>query len=106
MMKFKKTRIVTAAGLLLAGTALAQQHHMGHDMMRGHGGGFGGGQDMGPGMMGGCGSGHGMGWGAMRGNPDGAFASLKLSDDQRKKIADIRATGSIAMWQLMGTMHE
>jgi hypothetical protein len=61
MMKFKTALSATAAGLLLAGTALAQQHNMGHDMMRGHGGG----QGMGPGMMGGHGSGgswYGMAW--------------------------------------------
>ena len=59
---------------------------------------------MGPGMMGGYGM--GMGPGGMRGNPDAAWTNLKLSADQRKQIADIRATSSKAMWQLMGTMHE
>ncbi len=103
-MKFKTTLTVTAAGLLLAGTALAQQYNMGHDRMGGHGGGYGSGQGMGPGMMGGYGM--GMGPGGMRGNPDAAWTNLKLSADQRKQIADIRATSSKAMWQLMGTMHE
>ena len=104
-MKFKTTLTVTAAGLLLVGTALAQPYNMGHDWMGGHGGGYGSGQGMGPGMMSSHG-GQGMGPGAMRGNPDGTFSSLKLSADQRKQIADIRATSSKAMWQLMGTMHE
>lgn len=85
-MKFKKALTVAAAGVLLAGSALAQQHNMGHDMMGGMG--------------------MGMGPGEMRGNADGAMANLKLSADQRKKIADIRAISSKAMWQLMGTMHE
>ncbi|MEP7302983.1 MAG: Spy/CpxP family protein refolding chaperone [Caldimonas sp.] len=98
MMKFMTTLSVTAAGLLLAGTALAQPYGMGPDMMGGYG--------MGPGMMGGYGGAYGMVPGGMRGDPDGAFASLKLSPDQRKKIADIQATSSKAMWQLMGTMHE
>ena len=91
---------------------------MGHDMMGGHGnsGGHGDGCGMGPGMMGGygggtgggygAGMGMGMGMGGMRGNPDGALASLKLSADQRKQIANIRSTSAKAMWQLMGTMHE
>jgi Spy/CpxP family protein refolding chaperone len=110
MMKFKTTLTATAAGLLLAGTALAQQYNMGHDMMRGHGGGYGGGQGMGLGMMGdhggGYGMGMGMGMGGMRGDAGIAWANLKLSADQRKQIAEIRATSSKAMWQLMGTMHE
>ena len=107
-MTFKQALTVAAADVLLAGSALAQQHNMGHDMMGGHGGGYGSGYGMGPGMMGGMGMGMGMGMGpgGMRGNPDGALASLKLSADQRKQIADIRATSSKAMWQLMGTMHE
>jgi Spy/CpxP family protein refolding chaperone len=101
-MKFKKALTVAAAGVLLAGSALAQQYNMGHDMMGGHGSGYGSGYGMGPGMMGGM----GVGTGGMRGNADGAMASLKPSAEQRKKIADIRATSSKAMWQLMGTMHE
>ncbi len=103
-MTFKKTRIVAAAGILLVGSAMAQQHNMGHDMVGGYGGG--GGCGMGPGMMNGAGMGMSMGSGGMRGNANGAWASLKLSADQRKKIADIRSTSSKAMWQLMGTMHE
>lgn len=88
MMKFMTTLSVTAAGLLLAGTALAQPYGMGPDMMSGYGGA------------------DGMGPGGMRGGPDGTFASLKLSSDQRKRIADIQATSSKAMCQLMSTMHE
>jgi Spy/CpxP family protein refolding chaperone len=84
MMKFRTKLSITAAGLLLAGTALAQSHGMGPNMM----------------------GGYGMGQGSMRGSPNGALASLKLSADQQKKIADIRSTSSKAMWQLMGTMHE
>lgn len=97
-MKFMKTLSFTAAGILLAGTALAQQYGMGPDMMGGYG--------MGSGMMGGFGNANGMGQGGMRGNPDGAFANLKLSPDQRKNIVEIQATSSKAMWQLMGAMHE
>jgi hypothetical protein len=56
-MKFKKALTVAAAGVLLAGSALAQQYNMGHDMMGGHGSGYGSGYGMGPGMMGGMGVG-------------------------------------------------
>ncbi len=100
-MKFMTTLSVTA-GLVLAGTALAQPYGMGPDMMGAYGGGNSGGHGMGPGMMGG----HGMGPGGIRDSPDGAFASLKLSSDQREKIAEIQATSSAAIWQLMGTKHE
>ena len=43
----------------------------------------------GAGMMGGCGGGYGMGPGGMRSGPDGEFASLKLSQDQRKKVDSV-----------------
>jgi Spy/CpxP family protein refolding chaperone len=102
MMKFTKKLLVTAAGVMLAGTALAQSYGMGPEMMGSYGGGYG----MGSGMMSGYGGAYGMGPGGMRGDHDSAFANLKLSPDQRKKIIDIQASSSKAMWQQMGTMHE
>jgi Spy/CpxP family protein refolding chaperone len=98
IMKFTKSLAFSAAGLVLAGTALAQPYGMGPDMMGGYG--------MGGGMMGSYGGGYRMGQGGMRGGPDGGLARLNLSPDQSKKIANIQATSSRAMWQLMGAMHE
>jgi len=97
-MKPKSLLIATATGLVLAASASGQPY--GGDMM---GGGYG----MGPGMMGGNGGGYGMGPGMMGGDlSEGAYASLKLSPEQRKQITAIQQETSKAMWQMMGTMHE
>ena len=79
---------------------------MGPGMMGGYGPGPGYG--MGPGMMGayGPGGGCGMGPGMMGGYGYGGLASLKLSDEQQKKISDIQQDVSRKQWDLMGKMHE
>jgi len=59
---------------------------MGHGMMGGYG------YRMGPGMMG--------GYGSERSNP------LKLTDEQRGKIADIQEDVRRKQWALMSSMHE
>ncbi|MCA6215590.1 Spy/CpxP family protein refolding chaperone [Ideonella sp. B7] len=81
-MNVKRAVMATAAGALLAVAAWAQPSGSGYGM-----GGYG----MGPGMMGG---------------QSQAFADLKLSAEQRKKIDDIQEETFKAMWQLMGTMHQ
>lgn len=92
----KRTLLATAAGLLLAGSAaLAQPYGMGPGMMggwgEGYGPGYGGG--MGPGMMGGYG-------------PGGYAANLKLTGEQRDKIAEIREELAQKRYGLMSTMHQ
>lgn len=114
-MNLKHTVLAVVAGSLVAFAASAQPYGgmggygMGPGMMGGYGaGGYGMGPGMGPGMMGnggGNGYGYGMGPGMMWGNGD-AYANLKLSADQRKKISDIQDETFKAMWQLMGTMHQ
>ncbi len=99
-MNIKHAFLVLAASAAVAGSALAQPYGGGSGMMGGYGGGYG----MGPGMMGG--GGYGMGPGMMGGHSNEAFAGLKLSADQQKKIAAIQQENSKAMWALMGTMHE
>jgi Spy/CpxP family protein refolding chaperone len=101
---------------------------MGHGMMGGHGYGP---QAMGPGMMGSCGYGpqamgpgmmggygsqgmapgmmggygpQGMGPGMMGGY--GPYAGLKLSNEQRAKIAEIQQDTWHRQWELMGKMHD
>jgi len=91
-----------AAGVVLSGAAVAQPYGGGPGMMGGYGGGYG----MGPGMMGGYGGGYGMGPGMMGGYGNEAYAGLKLSAEQQKKITAIQKETSKAMWQLVGTMHE
>lgn len=111
-MNVKRAVMATAAGALLAVAAWAQPsgsgygmggYGMGPGMMGGYGNGYGtgGGYGMGPGMMGGYGMGPGM-----MGGQSQAFADLKLSAEQRKKIDDIQEETFKAMWQLMGTMHQ
>jgi Spy/CpxP family protein refolding chaperone len=73
---------------------------MGPGMMQGYGSGYG----MGPGMMQGYGSGYGMGPGMMYGY--GAWSDLKLSPEQRSKIAAIQNDIRRKHWELMGKMHE
>jgi len=77
---------------------------MGPGMMGGYGpGGYG----MGPGMMGGYGpGGYGMGPGMMWGYGPGGYNPLKLSDEQRGKIADIQEDVQRKQWALMSSMHE
>lgn len=100
-MKIKHAFLVLAASAAVAGSALAQPYGGGAGMMGGYGGGYG----MGPGMMGG-GGGYGMGPGTMGGYGNEAYAGLKLSADQQKKITAIQQENSKAMWAMMGTMHE
>jgi Spy/CpxP family protein refolding chaperone len=99
-----KTRalMALAASVVLSGAVMAQPYGGGPGMMGGYGGGYG----MGPGMMGGYGGGNGMGHGMMGGYGNEAYAGLKLSTEQQKKITAIQQETSKAMWQLMGTMHE
>lgn len=101
-MRTHRTGFALVAGLLLAGSALAQPYGGGHGMMGGHGGGSG----MGPGMMGGYGGGSGMGPGMMGGWGPEAYVGLKLSPEQKKQISAIQQVDRKAMWQLMGAMHE
>ncbi len=91
-----------AVSVVLSGAAVAQPYGGGPGMMGGYGSGYG----MGPGMMGGCGGGYGRGPGMMGGYGSEAYAGLKLSAEQQKKITAIQQETSKAMWQLMGTMHE
>ena len=98
----KHALMALAASVVLSGAAVAQPYGGGPGMMGGYGGGYG----MGPGMMGGYGGGYGMGPGMMGGYGTEAYAGLKLSAEQQKKITAIEQETSKAMWQLMGTMHE
>jgi Spy/CpxP family protein refolding chaperone len=75
---------------------------MGPGMMGGYGPGGGYGYGMGPGMMG---YGYGMGPGMMWGYGPGYY-SLNLSDEQRRKIADIQQEQWKKQWALMSAMHE
>jgi len=83
---------------------------MGPGMMGGYGYGMGPGMmggygyGMGPGMMGGYG--YGMGPGMMGGYGPGGYNPLKLSDEQRGKIADIQEDVRRKQWALMSSMHE
>ncbi len=103
-MHTRKTGFAFVAGLLLAGSVLAQPYGGGPGMMGGYGGGYG----MGPGMMGGYGSGggYGMGPGMMGGWGLEAYAGLKLSPEQKKQITAIQQDSRKTMWPLMGAMHE
>jgi len=84
----KRTIFAAAAGLLVAASVSAQPYGMGPGMMGGYGdGGYG----MGPGMMGGY---------------RGAYADLKLTDEQRDKIAEIQNDLFRKRWALMSSMHE
>jgi Spy/CpxP family protein refolding chaperone len=94
----KRALMALAASVVLSGAAVAQPYGGGPGMMGGYG--------MGPGMMGGYGGGYGMGPGMMGGYGTEAYAGLKLSAEQQKKITAIQQETSKAMWQLMGTMHE
>jgi len=91
-----------AVSVVLSGAAVAQPYGGGPGMMGGYGSGYG----MGPGMMGGYGGGYGRGPGMMGGYGSEAYAGLKLSAEQQKKVTAIQQETSKAMWQLMGTMHE
>ena len=84
---------VAAVAAVFSATAWAQ---MGPGMMGGHGpGGYG----MGPGMMGADGPGMMRGYGAE------GYRGLNLTDEQRAKIAAIRAEFSRKRWDLMSKMH-
>ena len=98
----KRKLIGAAAAALLATAAWAQP---GPGMMGGYGPGdcgYGPGYGMGPGMMGG----YGMGPGMMGGYGPGGYYGLKLSDEQRRKIADIQQEQWKKQWALMSSMHE
>ena len=109
----KRKLIAAAAAAVFTTTAWAQ---MGPGMMGGYGpgygmgpgmmGGYGPGYGMGPGMMGGYGPGYGMGPGTMGGYGPGGYGALKLSDEQRAKIATIQEESSRKQWESMGKMHE
>ena len=101
-MNKKHALMALAASFVLSGAAVAQPYGDGSGMMGGNGGGYGGGYGMGPGSMGGYGGGYDM----MGGYGNEAFAGLKLSVEQQKKITAIQQEASKAMWQQMGTMHE
>ena len=79
---------------------------MGSGMMGGYGQSQGYG--MGPGMMGGYGPGYGMGPGQMGGYGPGydRGPDLKLTADQRGKIARIQDDARRKQWDLMGKMQD
>lgn len=95
-----KTRVIMAlaVSVLLSSAAVAQPYGGGPGMMGDYG--------MAPGMMGGYGGAYGMGPGMMGGYGNEAYAGLKLSAEQQRKITEIQRETSKAIWQLMGTMHE
>ena len=108
----KRKLIGAAIAALLATAAWAQP---GPGMMGGSGSGdcgYGPGYGMGPGMMGGYGmgpgmmGGYGMGPGMMGGYGPGGYYGLKLSAEQRRKIADIQQEQWKKQWALMSSMHE
>jgi Spy/CpxP family protein refolding chaperone len=74
---------------------------MGPGMMWGDGPG-----GMGPGMMGGYGMRGGDGPGMMWGYGGDEYRGLKLTAEQRAKIADIRRDVSRKHWELMGKVHD
>jgi len=112
-----RRKLITAAMAAIFSTAAYAQ--IGPDMMGGYGpggygmgpgmmGGYGpSGYGMGPGMMGGYGpGGYGMGPGMMGGYGPEGYNPLKLTDEQRGKIADIQEDVRRKQWALMGSMHE
>jgi Spy/CpxP family protein refolding chaperone len=108
----KRKLIAAAVVALFAATAWSQGYGPGYGMGPGMMGGYGYGPGMGPGMMSGYGGGpgygpggYGMGPGMMWGGGAG-YASLNLSAEQRKQIAQIQDETAQAQWKLMGTMHQ
>jgi Spy/CpxP family protein refolding chaperone len=126
-----KRKLITAAiaAAIFATTAWAQGgpgmmggygpgYGMGPGMMGSYGSGYGMGPGMmggygpydygmGPGMMGGYGpGGYGMGPGMMGGYGPEGYNPLKLSDEQRDKVAGIQEEFRRKEWALMGSMHE
>lgn len=105
-----RVRMMLGVLLLSAASAWGQGmmggYGMGPGMMGGYGWGPGpgGGYGMGPGMMGG----YGMGPGMMGGYGGGRWAPgiPDLTDDQRKKLADIDSKFEEKQWQLMKSMHD
>lgn len=123
----KRKLIGAAVAAILATGAWAQAGYgpedygygPGYGMMGGYGSGYGmgpgmmggygpgGGYGYGPGMMGGYGpGGYGMGPGMMGGYGPGDSNPLKLSDEQRTKVADIQDDLWRKQWALMSSMHE
>jgi len=124
-MKIRNTTVRKALVGLIAGLGLATASAQGFadPSEYGPGGGYGPGYGMGPGMMGGYGPGYGMGGGYGRGFGPGygrggpgmmggcggygaGYGALKLSDEQRAKIAKIQEESARQRWELMGKMHE
>ena len=105
-----KRKLITAAiGAILATAAWAQTDPGYGPGDCGMGPGMMGGYGMGSGMMGGNGmgmGGYGMGPGMMGGFGPGGYYGLKLSDEQRRKIADIQEQNWQKQWALMKSMHE
>ncbi len=119
-MKCMNLRRTLGAAILIGGTmvgasALADppQDSYGHGFGMG-GDGMMGGYGMGPGMMGGQGYSYGMGPGMMGGQGYGqgmmggygARADLKLTSEQRGKIAKIQNDTRRKHWDLMGRMQD
>jgi Spy/CpxP family protein refolding chaperone len=94
--------LVGAAAVAASAVANPPQGNFGPDY--GMGPGMMGGYGMGPGMMGGQGSGYGMGPGMMDGYV--SRADLKLTAEQRSKIAKIRNDVRRKHWDLMGKMQD
>jgi len=106
--------LLTPVSAQMMGPGYSYGYGMGPGMMgddygydRGYGRGYGHGYGMGPGMMGGYGpGGYGMGPGMMGGYGPYGDNSLKLSDEQRRKISDIQEEAWRKQWPLMRSMHE
>lgn len=100
--------LATAALLAIPATAqMMGGYGPGYGMAPGMMGGYGEGYGMGPGMMGGYGEGYGMGPGMMRGYGPGSYApDLKLTQEQRDKIAEIQSELAQKRWGLMTSMHQ
>lgn len=108
----KRTLIsaILATATLLAIPATAQMmgdygpgYGMGPGMMGDYGPAYG----RGPGMMGGYGEGYGMGPGMMSGYGPGPYApDLKLTQEQRDKIAEVQRELAQKRWGLMTSMHQ
>ena len=125
----RKLIVASAAALIgLSTAACSQPYGAGPGMMGGYGpgpnqeqgggpgygpgygpGGYGPGYGMGPGMMGGYGgNGYGMGPGMVGGyGPGFGYGyGVKLTDEQRGKIADIQQEVAAKRWELMEKMQQ
>ena len=115
-MKHISLRSTLSAAILVGGAVIGASAHadpeqggygygMGPGMMGGgYGAGYGAGYGMGPGMMGGgYGAGYGMGSGLAG---YGSRADLKLTAEQRGKIAKIENDVRRKHWELMGKIQD